>query len=177
MITAPKRVALLGRVNDQGWRDFDEDGKQQCIACWAWQYPSIHSCPGVPQAGRTPPSAPERVQLRRTKGWRKPPGAIVVARPSKWGNPFRVVRDGALFGEPLYRVVVPDDLDMRYFVGGQQTLREASGLAVLLFRDWISQRREEHLAPLAGHDLACWCALDVPCHADVLLELANGAAS
>lgn len=31
---------------------------------------------------------PKRVQLRRTKGWRKPEGAIVVARPSKWGNPF-----------------------------------------------------------------------------------------
>jgi hypothetical protein len=26
---------------------------------------------------------------------------------------------------------------------------------------------------LAGHDLACWCPLDQPCHADVLLELAN----
>jgi hypothetical protein len=33
---------------------------------------------------------PERIQLRRTKGWRKPEGAIVVSRPSKWGNPFRV---------------------------------------------------------------------------------------
>lgn len=27
---------------------------------------------------------PSRIQLRRTKGWRKPEGAIVVARPSKW---------------------------------------------------------------------------------------------
>lgn len=35
-------------------------------------------------------SAPQRIQLRRTKGWRKPEGAIVVARPSKWGNPFRL---------------------------------------------------------------------------------------
>ncbi len=29
------------------------------------------------------------------------------------------------------------------------------------------------LAPLRGHDLACFCAQDRPCHADVLLELAN----
>lgn len=36
------------------------------------------------------PDRPRRIQLRRTKGWRKPEGAIVVARPSKWGNPFRV---------------------------------------------------------------------------------------
>jgi Domain of unknown function (DUF4326) len=33
---------------------------------------------------------PERVQQRRTKGWRKPDGAISVARPHKWGNPFEV---------------------------------------------------------------------------------------
>lgn len=31
---------------------------------------------------------PKRIQLRRTKGWRKPPNTVVVARPSKWGNPF-----------------------------------------------------------------------------------------
>jgi hypothetical protein len=31
---------------------------------------------------------PERIQLRRSEGWRKPPGAVVVARPSRWGNPF-----------------------------------------------------------------------------------------
>lgn len=31
---------------------------------------------------------PCRVQLKRTKGWRKPEGAIVVSRPTKWGNPF-----------------------------------------------------------------------------------------
>jgi hypothetical protein len=29
------------------------------------------------------------------------------------------------------------------------------------------------IAPLRGKNLACWCALDQPCHADVLLELAN----
>jgi hypothetical protein len=30
------------------------------------------------------------------------------------------------------------------------------------------------LEPLRGKDLACWCPLSEPCHADVLLELANG---
>lgn len=30
------------------------------------------------------------------------------------------------------------------------------------------------VAELAGRDLACWCRPDQPCHADVLLELANG---
>ena len=32
---------------------------------------------------------------------------------------------------------------------------------------------DAYLTPLRGRDLACWCPLDQPCHADVLLELAN----
>ncbi|MBF9351384.1 DUF4326 domain-containing protein [Mycobacteroides chelonae] len=36
-----------------------------------------------------------------------------------------------------------------------------------------SDRLREWLAPLRGHDLACWCPLDQPCHGDVLLEIAN----
>lgn len=32
---------------------------------------------------------PERIQLRRTGGWKLPDGAVSVARPTKWGNPFR----------------------------------------------------------------------------------------
>ena len=29
------------------------------------------------------------------------------------------------------------------------------------------------VSPLRGKNLACWCALDQPCHADAILELAN----
>jgi Domain of unknown function (DUF4326) len=35
-------------------------------------------------------TTPKRIQQRRTKGWRKPDGAISVGRPHKWGNPFEV---------------------------------------------------------------------------------------
>lgn len=35
----------------------------------------------------------------------------------------------------------------------------------------------DRLQELRGHDLACWCRLDQPCHADVLLGLANEQAS
>jgi hypothetical protein len=31
----------------------------------------------------------QRIQRRRTKGWRMPPGAVYVGRPTRWGNPFR----------------------------------------------------------------------------------------
>ena len=42
---------------------------------------------------------PKGIQRRRTKGWRMPPGVVNVCRPSKWGNPFRVLvygRQGAI---------------------------------------------------------------------------------
>jgi hypothetical protein len=90
---------------------------------------------------------PERIQLRRMKGWRKPAGAVVVARPSRWGNPFHLGVDGDRAAcVALYR---------RALDRGGLTFTEAD------------VRRE-----LAGHDLACWCPLGEPCHADVLLVVA-----
>lgn len=90
---------------------------------------------------------PQRVRLSRAKGWRKPVGAVVVARPSRWGNPFAV-------GDPG----VPD--------------RET---AVARHRAWAATDPPElaEVETLRGRDLACWCPLDGPCHADVLIELAN----
>ena len=90
------------------------------------------------------------MQLRRTKGWRKPDGVVVVSRPTRWGNPFAVGDEG---------------IDSR-------------AAAVEAYRRWIAEPdqsalRDEIVAVLAGRDLACWCPLDGPCHADVLLAIAN----
>jgi hypothetical protein len=118
-----------------------------------------------------------RIQLRRTKGWRKPEGAIVVARPSKWGNPFRV---GEMAQHWHRSAAWPNEmyLDTHIVVRAEQ----AVGLYRKVIVDPVEHRYEGFSAPtmvairadLAGHDLACWCPLDQPCHADVLLELANG---
>lgn len=100
----------------------------------------------------------KRIQLSRTKGWRMPPNTVKVDRSTRWGNPWAVGNVG-----PWGR-----------------TAADASS-AVGLFRDMLSdpQLREgtrypQDVSPLRGKNLACWCALDQPCHADVLLELANG---
>lgn len=112
---------------------------------------------------------PERIQLRRTKGWRKPPGAVVVSRPSNWGNPFRPTR---YWGSRVWTVVGPD-----YNPRLRLDALEARKLAVEQFRVWIPEhwrgRRGLVAIHLRGLNLACWCRLDLPCHADVLLELAN----
>jgi hypothetical protein len=111
-------------------------------------------------------TAPQRIQRKRTKGWRMPAGAVYVGRPSRWGNPFRI-------GETYP------------FLRGGVTVRDAEQ-AVKFFADWVEDIRywdaeeERFGAPitaLRGHDLACWCRPEWPCHADVLLELANGALS
>lgn len=98
---------------------------------------------------------PERIQRKRIKGWRKPVGARVVTRPSKWGNPFRV-------GSEVDGVILD------------------AAEAVALYREYLAEamktergRVELDITTLAGRDLCCYCPLDQPCHADVLLELAN----
>lgn len=88
----------------------------------------------------------ERIHLRRTKGWRKPAGAVTVARPSKWGNPHKVADLGEVAVEYFERDLL------------------AGRLAVTV---------DDVRAELAGQDLACWCPPTAVCHADVLLEVAN----
>lgn len=125
---------------------------------------------GSGETGRpSPDDTPKRIQLRRTKGWRKPEGAIVVARPSKWGNPFTIA--GAIESEfasdeaaarvlcvEAFRSVIRWGMHSEWWHFNNATRIE-----------WM----RDHLGELRGHDLACWCPLDQPCHADVLLELAN----
>lgn len=93
---------------------------------------------------------PQRITLSRKRGWRIPPNTVVVSRPTKWGNPFRVIE-----GE-----------------------RDAKS-AVELFRGSLKHPIHPHFYPdairreLRGKNLACWCKPGAPCHADVLLEIAN----
>ena len=124
----------------------------------------------------------ERIQLSRKKGWCKPPNTVVVARPSKFGNPFKVYRCTCCDAWD-----VKDENGVTYLIdhtySGPKTNDEAAAkyyaasVAVRLFRDLygIFGERDstEVAAHLAGKNLACWCPLDQPCHADVLLELAN----
>lgn len=110
--------------------------------------------------------SPQRVRLSRAKGWRMPPNTVKVDRTTKWGNPCIVGKHGTR------------EQCVRYFSFAMQ------GSMVMGIRNpdgsWLSDslsayrkmlnRDKRHLR---GKNLACWCPLDQPCHADVLLELAN----
>lgn len=123
---------------------------------------------------------PQRVQLRRAKGWRKPEGAVVVSRPSRWGNPFTVMnghRQGWLVWDDRDRLgLAPGYTTSAGFIASFRTRAEAQADAVKRYRKWIRSAagRGADLVPLLqGRDLCCWCRPEWPCHADVLLEIAN----
>ncbi|HMJ28587.1 MAG TPA: DUF4326 domain-containing protein [Xanthobacteraceae bacterium] len=105
---------------------------------------------------------PIRIQLSRRKGWRMPPNTVKVDRSTKWGNPFIVGTDGT-----RARCVELFQL----MLGGWICLSRAPELpdAQIAYLK-MAKRDRRHLK---GKNLACWCPLDQPCHADVLLELAN----
>lgn len=112
---------------------------------------------------------PCRVQLRRTKGWRMPENTVNVARPGKWGNHFVVWRDD---GGQWY---CTRDWREHYDVADKaEGLRMAVERHAAEFRTSLrGYGGRSELIELRGKNLACWCPLDQPCHADVLLELAN----
>lgn len=120
---------------------------------------------------------PYRVQRKRSAGWRLPEGAVIVDRTSKWGNPFRISES-----DQVDVWEVSDGRGMQGTVRGRLAAHE---MAVALFRGvlvsgnkqeqlkWLGYTAAEVRVELAGKPLACWCGLDEPCHADVLLMVAN----
>jgi hypothetical protein len=132
---------------------------------------------------------PMRIQRSRKKGWRKPEGAIIVTRPSFWGNPFRI-GDWMTVGDPR-----PGGIQMSWsrkliYEPADELIAKAEGFtkildatqSVLFYKKYASTWNASHIArckrELGGHDLACWCPLPEPhghdcCHAAVLLEISN----
>lgn len=114
---------------------------------------------------------PKRIQMSRQRPWRaENPDAVIVARPGRWGNPYAVQK--AADGEWAVCWIAPDG--DRIPVGAEQTRDEAFAVVLRVFRDLVLDGGGfPSVESLRGKDLACWCPLDQPCHADVLLDLAN----
>lgn len=117
---------------------------------------------------------PQRIQLSRKKGWRLPENAARVARPSIFGNPYDVKTFGRGLALTLFKRTavgiwspdVPDDLIDLAYKRHTEWLRRVRHTTGAHPKELIQRR-------LRGRDLACWCSMDEPCHADILLEIAN----
>ena len=97
---------------------------------------------------------PKRIQLSRKKGWRLPANTVIVSRPSPFGNIFRTE---GMTGSPWARRLQAT-ADFLWWLEHTDPGRELLARA----------RRD-----LRGKNLACWCPIGEPCHADVLLEAVN----
>ena len=105
--------------------------------------------------------SPQRIQLSRLKGWRMPPNTVKVDRTTRWGNPFIAGKHGDRARcAYLFRALLCGHLcisvDEATVDAQRRYLRMANGF----------------IDELEGKNLACWCLLTAPCHADVLLEVA-----
>lgn len=117
---------------------------------------------------------PKRIQRERTKGWKMPEGAIYVGRPTKWGNPFKV-------GQIVSHLLTDHDwASGRYSRMGDcdsfkdRVIDITLSLRLFAIRSFYDPAwRFSIKKELRGRDLGCWCKEGEPCHADILLELAN----
>lgn len=144
---------------------------------------------------------PVRLQLSRRKGFdlqavsRAANGlpAVNVARPAKWGNPFNLRPSDHCWtaiawgfkGDRLGRQAASVAM-FREYLGGKVIGTEGCGLyadvagkaePISVSPRVVAKRpappREAIIRELSGKNLACWCKPGEPCHADVLLEIAN----
>jgi len=103
-----------------------------------------------------------RIQRKRTKGWKMPSNSVYVGRPTKWGNPYKV-------GAPFNMSIAGGGYD-----GKTKGFVFDADSAVLFYKINLSIELEMQAEKeLKGKNLVCFCPLDKPCHADVLLKIAN----
>lgn len=110
---------------------------------------------------------PIRIQRKREKGWRMPPNTTYVGRPGKFGNPFPVDIYGAEDAVDRFQRLM--DGKMSTLEMSQSSTCHRADVSLVTVRRWILDDIHE----LRGKNLACFCALDQPCHADVLLKIAR----
>lgn len=125
----------------------------------------------------------ERIQRKRTKGWRLPENTVSVTRPSGWGNPFKIGEQAPPIFDEMYsgtnRPPYLDEDDYLIYGIRGNVISDAT-TAVRLFRQYLNWFREKYpvefealIAPLRGKNLACFCKVGDPCHADVWIEFAK----
>lgn len=120
-------------------------------------------------------SEPQRIQLRRAKGWKMPPNTVKCDRTTRWGNQFKVIAGGA---GGSWEVFMCTGGLSGPTMSKHRTRERAIEAAVTHHRNHIlapegELLRRQIVAELRGKNLGCWCKPEDPCHTDVLREVAN----
>lgn len=111
---------------------------------------------------------PIRIQRKRTKGWKMPENTVYVGRPTKWGNPFTLEEELKRVS-PLWPHIKENSKLKTVF-------EYALSFMMFNYERFMNRNTsltEEAKKELKGKNLACWCKVGEPCHADVLLEIVN----
>lgn len=110
------------------------------------------------------PAQPQRIHRQQAPGAKIPPHTKVVSRHTRWANPWAVRADETGWYIQDVRCGV---------VTRTSTEGDARELALMHFEDWVKPQAAAVRQQLSGWNLACWCKPPMPCHIDVLLEIAN----
>lgn len=135
----------------------------------------------------------DRITLSRATGWRMLENTVKVDRTTRWGNPFDLRPSVHCWtavaygfrGDPAGRQAASVALFRAWIKAGKPASTGSCGLSAVVDGEEQSMSFapaieapapptvEEIRAHLRGKNLACWCPPGCPCHADVLLEIAN----
>lgn len=118
----------------------------------------------------------KRHQRTRQKGYKTPENTKYVGRPTKFGNPFRLTKDGKIECYSRFRTVFSKwILFLEYEL---YTIQDVVGL----YERWLKGEflnkypflpippTEEEIKELEGKNLSCFCNLNQPCHVDIILK-------
>lgn len=96
-----------------------------------------------------------------------PPNCVKVDRTTKWGNPFAVgelIESGSTLAS---YVTIPGGWR------GMRSVKMSAEQTIVCYSWWLIEQPHLmlNLHELRGKDLACWCKIGSPCHADELIRL------
>jgi hypothetical protein len=115
---------------------------------------------------------PKRIQRKRTKGWKNPPNTVYVGRPTKFGNPF-VAGKIVSFVPLIVALIARAGTDFYHELETGIKVRDVNH-SLLLYKKYITIFNKGYIrGQLRGKNLSCWCKIGDPCHADILLKIAN----
>lgn len=124
---------------------------------------------------KTKMKIPDRIQRKRTPGWKNPPNTLYCGRGSKYGNPVKSIAneifiDISYLGiEQKWAYYSDGDIDDVLFIYNH--LLNGTKFSNRHLKYWSYHFSYINFKYLLKYDhLSCWCPLDKPCHVDIIIK-------